>query len=113
MKLDIPGNERSSLKTAAIVSAALMLPFVVLESVNSPNAVTGLPVVLFVFMWVLAFAFVAILIPLPRNLHVNRWTAPHVVGVLSRIAVLALLGFMWVSVTADQMPCFLGVPNCD
>lgn len=113
MKWDILQHERGNLKVAAIVSAAMVLPFVVLESVNDPDAVGRLPVVLFVFMWILAFAFVAILLPLPRNLRVDKWTVPQVVAVLSRIAALALIGFMWVRVTADQMPCFLGVPNCD
>jgi hypothetical protein len=27
--------------------------------------------------------------------------------------LFALLAFFWIAVLADQMPCFLGVHNCD
>jgi hypothetical protein len=33
--------------------------------------------------------------------------------VLPRIATLIFIAWMWVAVVLDQMPCFLGVPNCD
>jgi hypothetical protein len=29
------------------------------------------------------------------------------------IVVLVLIGYAWVGIVVDQMPCFLGRPNCD
>jgi hypothetical protein len=35
------------------------------------------------------------------------------VALLLRITFLALILVFWVSLVNDQMPCFLGIPNCD
>lgn len=36
------------------------------------------------------------------------------VAPLAVLECLALtLAFLWVGLVSDQMPCFLGVPNCD
>jgi len=32
---------------------------------------------------------------------------------LFRVAFLTLLVIMWGGIIMDQLPCFLGVPNCD
>jgi hypothetical protein len=35
---------------------------------------------------------------------------PETIGML---ALLVLIAWFWVGLVDDQMPCFLGVPNCD
>jgi hypothetical protein len=35
------------------------------------------------------------------------------INLLLRVAFLALIAWMWGGILIDQMPCFLGVPNCD
>jgi hypothetical protein len=32
---------------------------------------------------------------------------------LLRVVFLAFIARMWIGILIDQMPCFLGVPNCD
>lgn len=105
----IPGN----LKTAVIGSSVLVLPFIILELVNRRDFPNGFPIPLFGFMWLTALTFIAILMPIVRSYQASSQTAPSSLSVLPRIALLALIAWMWVSLVIDQMPCFLGVPNCD
>ena len=82
----------------AVAAFALVLPFVLLEAVNR-GVDRNFPVVLFALMWLLASAFVAIL------MRPSRWWL--------RAALLIPIAAFWVGLVVDQMPCFLGVPNCD
>ena len=81
-----------------VVALGLVLPFVLLEAVNR-GVDRNFPVVLFALMWMLAAAFVAILM---------RPSRP-----LLRVVLLIPIAAFWVGLVVDQMPCFLGVPNCD
>lgn len=92
-----------------IVASLLVLPFVVLELVNRPGG--QFPYPLFGFLWVLAFAFLALLQPwiVTRELDERR----GMVRLIARLAGMAVAGGLWVALVADQWPCFIGVPNCD
>jgi len=108
-------NLAIDLKTAVLAGLFLVLPFVVLESLN--NAITrqnapGL-LVLFGLLWLLPVAFVVILMPIVRTVRVGGDITAKPVNLLLRVGVLALITIMWVSIMNDQMPCFMGVPNCD
>lgn len=105
----IPGN----LKAAVIGSSGLVLPFIILELVNRRDFPNGFPLPLFGFMWLMALTFIVLLMPILTGYRGSSQTGPRPLSVLPRIAVLALIAWMWVSLVADQMPCFLGVPNCD
>lgn len=107
----LPGFARS-LGTPALVSAGLVLPFVVLQSMNRRGSDDDFPVTVFVLMWLLAFLFAVISAPIVRGLSARR-SAPAVRLVLPRAALLIFIAWLLVSLTADQLPCFLGVPNCD
>ena len=111
MKLDTLPSAPGSLKTAAIVSSVLVLPFMILEVVNRPAF--DFPTPLFAFMWLLGLAFVVTLFSVLRGFRLGDRSAPHFVSLLWKTAVLMLVAWVWVSLTIDQMPCFLGVPNCD
>jgi cation transport ATPase len=113
MKVDTLPNTPGSLRTAAIVSSVLVLPFMILELVNGRGSRHDFPIVLFGFMWLIALAFIVTLMSILGSLQARNRTAPDSLRLLSRIAVLILITWIWVSLTLDQMPCFRGVPNCD
>lgn len=51
----------------AIISFLLVSPFMILEWVNRENFSEGFPILLFGFLWLLSTAFIAILMPIVRN----------------------------------------------
>jgi hypothetical protein len=63
-------------------------------------------------MWLLPLSFILIVMPIVRNLAGNRNLANRV-RLLPRIALATLIAWLWIGLILDQMPCFLGVPNCD
>jgi len=109
---------KSILKTlgaAALISFTLTLPFAILDfrfnTVSKQNA-PGL-IVLFGLLWLLPTAFIVILAPIVRAIRAGDSVLAHPVTFLFRVAFLALLAIMWGGLLIDQLPCFLGVPNCD
>jgi hypothetical protein len=92
-----------TLRTAALIGALVILPFLILQLVNMtitrPKQVGDL-LVLFGLLWLLATAFVF-------TLTTRRGY------VVVRVALLILIGLAWGGLVVDQMPCFLGIPNCD
>ena len=113
MKMDVLPGTREFRMTAAIASAALVLPFLILESVNSPNFPRDFPVVLFGVMWLMVMSLAFIALSFLRRLETGGRTTGDIGGLLWRAATLILVAWMLVSLIVDQMPCFLGVPNCD
>jgi hypothetical protein len=101
----------ANLKTPAIVSLILVLPFVLLELRNQP--LNSFPIVLFAFLWLLPLASFLIAMPLVRDAAARRQLAARPFGLLVRVVVVAAIAVVWFGVVRDQMPCFLGVPNCD
>ena len=105
----------TDLRSAAIISFILVLPFAILESlfntVNKQNAL-GLTV-LFGLLWLLPMAFIVILGPTVRNLRARNSLMANPLNQLLRVAFLALIAMAWGGLLIDQIPCFIGVPNCD
>jgi hypothetical protein len=102
----------TDLKWAALISSILVLPFAILEVLNHTITRQNAPglILLFGLLWLLPMAFIVILAPMVRA--GNSVTAKPV-NFLSRVALLALIAMMWGGLMIDQIPCFLGVPNCD
>ena len=71
------------------------------------------PIVLFAVMWLLAMAFVMILAPVVRSARAGGGVLANPTGLLVRTAFLIPIAAFWLALVVDQMPCFLGVPNCD
>src|SRR5688500_12387958 len=96
-------------RLAAILAAIPLVPLAILELLNQgltrENAVGVL--LLFAFLWLLPAAALVVLIPIVRGVRTSRAKL-----VLCITFALALV-LVWGSLLADQMPCFLGVPNCD
>ena len=113
MKLDtLPGNSRT-IRTAAIASTLLVAPFIILEAASTQGFSRGFPLALFGFMWVLALSFIGILVPMIQGVRAGNRQMPTSLGLLLRGSALIFIGWILGSIIADQMPCFLGVPNCD
>ena len=87
---------------ALIASVLLVLPFIILEWMNQGDE--SFPVALFVALWLLSRAFVVLL------KKITRLSRLHL---LLRLAGLVLIAGAWTGLVIDQMPCFLGMPNCD
>ncbi len=102
-----------NLRAAAIISFILVLPFTILEWVNHQNLHESFPIALFGFMWLLLMAFIFILVPIVRTIQAGDSIMAHPVSLSFRVASLALIAMVWGSLLIDQLPCFLGVPNCD
>jgi len=64
-------------------------------------------------MWLLPLIFILTVMPIVRNLRAGNSLIAQPVSLLIRIVILVSVAWMWTSLLIDQMPCFLGVPNCD
>lgn len=102
-----------SIRAPALISTLLVLPFVVLELVNRRGFNEGFPVALFGLLWLLPLSFILLLLSIVRPRPAGPITPASRLGLWSRVAVLGLIVYVWVALVADQMPCFLGQPNCD
>lgn len=101
------------LRSPAIISSLLVLPFVSLEMITRRGFDEGFPFLLFGILWLLPVTFILTLIPIVRNWRAIDTVRTYPVSLLLRVAFLILVAWLWVSILSDQMPCFLGVPNCD
>ena len=106
-------NTPRNLATAAAIGAVVVIPFAILEWMNTQGFENGVPVALFGFLWFLTIAFIVILLPMVRTASAGNGLKTNPGSFAPRIVMLMLIAWMWMSVVIDQMPCFLGVPNCD
>ena len=86
-----------------------MLPFAILELINRRNFSWEFPFPLFFVMWLLAAAFVLMMTPIVRNQRSAGMNLASIFRLMPRVAIVALIAWLWVGLVADQMPCFLGV----
>jgi len=108
--------EHGALKAFGVmlaISAALVVPFMVLEGVNRRAYQDGFPLVLFSFMWLHALIIVLSLAPALRRLRAERRLRALGPGHWAGLLLGGFLVFVYVNVVIDQWLCFLGVPNCD
>ncbi len=99
-------------RTPELVGFAVVLPFLILELVNRRGLQESFPVVLFGLLWLLPFTFVLIVMPVVRGLSArSRGVVARLL--LPRAVLLTFIAWFWIALIADQLPCFLGVPNCD
>ena len=110
---DIMQTILTNLRLPAIISFLLVIPFMILEVVNRRNFNEGFPIVLFGLMWLLPMIFIVTLTPIVRNVRAGNSIIASPVNLLIRVVILVFIAWMWTGILIDQMPCFLGVPNCD
>ena len=108
-------NTSSNLKTAAIASSIIVLPFLLLEIMFNKITARVVPdlAVLLGLLWLMAVTFIVLMMPIAQNLWTGKRVLANPVTLLLRVASSAVLVMVWVSIVVDQLPCFLGVPNCD
>ena len=100
------------LRFSAIIGAALVLPFVLLE-LSHRGGNGDFPLALFALMWLLSTTVTVILTSLVRSVRTRPSTMVNPMGAVLRVACLIPFVWMFASLVIDQVPCFLGVPNCD
>ena len=99
--------------TSLLISSTLVAPFVVLQLLNRRAFREEFPFVLFTFMSLHALAIVLLLTPTLRRLRSARNLRALNLGHWAGLVLSALLIYAYANVIIDQLPCFLGVPNCD
>ncbi|TLN12604.1 hypothetical protein FDZ74_10130 [bacterium] len=100
-------------KWPVILSALLVLPFMVMEWINRREYGEDYPVGLFIIMWLLPVVFIYSLAAIIRGLQEPSAGIWPRVGRLLWLALAILMIWLWAGTVNDQMPCFLGVPVCD
>ena len=105
----------ANLKSAALISLILVVPFAILESLNQTLTTQNAPglILLFGVLWLLPTAFIIILVPIVRSVRAGNSLLAHPITFLFKVAILVFIAWFWGSLFIDQLPCFMGVPNCD
>ena len=101
--------------SAAIISFVLLLPLAILEFLNSsvPKDTASDRILLFGILWLLPTVFIVILKPMLRSERAGKSLMAKPVTLVLRVASLVLIATLWGWGFMDQLPCFLGIPNCD
>lgn len=106
-------NTFTNFRSPALIGVLFVIPFIVMEVVNTRNINAVFNIPLFGIMWLLPTIFIIILMPVIRNVRTGNSFAAKPVTLVLSILFLVLIALAWGSIVADQMPCFLGAPNCD
>ena len=106
-------NILTNFRSPALISFLLVAPFMILEVISTQNINAIFNVPLFGIMWLLSMIFILTLMPIVRNVQAGNSLISSPISLVLRTLLLALIAWMWMSLLIDQMPCFLGVPNCD
>jgi hypothetical protein len=100
----------TDLKPAVLGSVALVLPFAILQAFHMTLTRQNAPglIVLFGLLWLLPLVFLTLLMSIVRCARTaNRFS------LALRVVAVAAIALLWATLLVDQMPCFMGVPNCD
>lgn len=109
-------NWLTILGAAALFGLLLIAPFAFMEYWNTPairSGEVGFPVILFFGLWIMPAIFFVGALPIVRSVSAGEFVLANPVSLVLRVIFLALLAIAWLNLIRDQMPCFLGVPNCD
>ena len=102
---------RAPLWLPAVAGFLLAAPFALLEFSNRRGFNEAFPVALFILLWALPTALIAVSMSTIQAFRSDRAQASG--SLIFRVIVLGVLAWFWIALLTDQMPCFLGVPNCD
>jgi hypothetical protein len=103
----------STLGIASVVGFLLVLPFILLELRYGQGSYSSFPFPLFGILWLLPTLLAAAIAPLVQAVRLRGSLGADPFALVMRIAFIVLIGTFWIGLVQDQMPCFLGVPNCD
>lgn len=105
--------KRTNLAIAAIGASILVAPLVILQRINRGNSSDEFSTGLFVVIWLLAAIFIGTLLPMIRGVRAGKGGKWNPATLALGAFVLVIAGSLWFGIVNDQMPCFMGVPNCD
>ena len=88
-----------NLRLPVLISAVLVLPFLILEVLNRGTAVEDFPIPPFGFLWLLAALFGVVLVPLLRRVKAGR--SADEPGVWLGILSLILITGLWIAIVVD------------
>jgi hypothetical protein len=93
--------------------ALMVMPFIGLEGAFTSVAAlwTIDAAMLFGMLWMLAA--IALLMGIRLIPLFNAQRSPRQSVLFLQVIVLVLAAVSWFGIVGDQMPCFLGEPNCD
>ncbi|MGH9722445.1 MAG: hypothetical protein ACRD8O_19715 [Bryobacteraceae bacterium] len=104
---------KTNMITATLVSTVLVAPFSYLELRYGTHNYSRFPYELFTILWLLAAAFILVAAPLVRAARARENLLGRPGLLMVRVVFLVFSALFWIGLVNDQMPCFLGVPNCD
>ncbi len=107
-----PGTLKSFL-SALLVSATLVVPFIIIQWVNRRAYHEEFPFLLFTFMSLHSLLIILSLTPALRRLRAERSLRALKLRHWAGLVLGVFLAYVYANVVIDQLPCFLGVPNCD
>lgn len=98
---------------AALGGLFLTAPFIILEWMNTPGFFSvGIPPLFFI-MWLSGSVFTFMLGSILQGWQGKKKTDLYLFFLITKVALLILLAWIFVGLVIDQWPCFMGVPNCD
>lgn len=98
---------------AAVAGLVVTMLLMVLQWVNMRDFRTDFPLAVSVPLWVFAAAFLTITGAVLRQARTPGKTMAGKMWSAAGIGLAIVIAMVWIGFVADQMPCFLGVPNCD
>lgn len=102
-----------SFVTSLLISSTLVVPFAILQLVNRKAFQEEFPFVFFAFMSLHSLFIALLLTPALQRFRAERNLRALKLGHWAALVLSAILTFAYANVVIDQLPCFLGVPNCD
>lgn len=96
-----------------LLGAGLVVPFFVIEWINRRAFNEDFPLMLFSFMAIHALLIAFLTVPVLRYLHATKSVRALRPSQWACLLLATGLAAVYVGVVIDQLPCFMGVPNCD
>jgi hypothetical protein len=112
----IMNSNVKSIGAAALISLILVAPFAFLElrrNTETSRNLIHFPIPVFGLLWLLGAVIIIIIASIARTVRAGDSLLAHPVMLLFRLVFLVLIAWLWGGLFIDQLPCFLGVPNCD
>jgi hypothetical protein len=112
----IMNSNAKSIGAASLISFILVAPFAFLEfryNTEISRDLIHFPILVFGLLWLFATVFFIIVASIARTVRAGDGLLAHPVRLLFRLVFLVLVAWFWGGLFIDQLPCFLGVPNCD
>ncbi|HOW91607.1 MAG TPA: hypothetical protein PK883_04750 [Anaerolineaceae bacterium] len=99
--------------TPILFGLLCVLPFTIMEIVNLGRIPDPFPYAIFLYLWLMFALFLICLFAIVRLAKSRVSKQERLPALLLNALVLLFTVMTIVYLLADQMPCFLGVPNCD